>query len=198
MALDSNTILAIMSLPMVFGMLLISPFGESISSSLSEKFTSLKTKRGRLLSGSLLIAFSGFIVASMTLWISNTITEGAGFCVAGSIFSCDDVIGNVDYNTIPLLGIRWALFGVFVYTFFIWLLLSINREPQADWVATNIKIGYMATFAGIFAIVWLMYAEYQMGKICPYCTVAHIGNILLLSGFYQMGKLNDSGDWHQK
>ena len=195
---DSNTILAVMVIPMALGFLLISPMGESLSASMSDKFPSLKTLRGRLLFGSLLIATSGFIVASMTLWISNTISEGAGFCVANSIFSCDDVIGNDDYNKVPMIGISWAWLGILVYTFFLWVLMSINKEPDAEWVGSNIKLGFMASSAGIFAIIWLMYAELQMGKICPYCTAAHMGNILLIYGFWQMGKLYDSGEWHKQ
>ena len=195
--MDSNTILAILSIPMVIGALLITPVGESLSASLSDKFPSLKTTRGRLLTGSILIALSGFIIAAMTLWISNTISEGAGFCVANNIFSCDDVLGNEEYNKVPMLGIRWALFGIMIYTFFLWLLMSISKEPQADWVGTNLKLGLMVTSTGILAIAWLMNAEYQMGKICPYCTAAHIGNLLLIYAFWKMGKHYDSGEWHQ-
>jgi len=196
--LDSNTILAVMVIPMALGLLLISPMGESLSASMSDKFPSLKTLRGRLLMGSLLIATSGFLVASMTLWISNTISEGAGFCVANNIFSCDDVIGNDEYNKVPMIGISWAWLGIIVYTFFLWILMSINKEPNAEWVGSSIKLGFRASAAGIIAIVWLMYAEYKMGKICPYCTAAHIGNIFLIYGFWQMGKLYDSGEWHKK
>jgi len=195
--LDSNTLLAIFAIPMAVGMLLISPVGESLSASLSDKFPSLKTTRGRLLTGSILIAVSGFIIAAMTLWISNTISEGAGFCVANNVFSCDDVLGNEEYNMIPMLGIRWALFGIIIYTFFLWLLMSINKEPQADWVGTNLKLGFIITSTGVLAIAWLMYAEFQMGKICPYCTAAHIGNLLLIYAFWKMGKHYDSGEWHQ-
>jgi uncharacterized membrane protein len=195
--MDSNTILAILSIPMVIGALLISPAGESLSASLSDKFPSLKTTRGRLLTGSTLIALSGFIIAAMTLWISNTISEGAGFCVANNIFSCDDVLGNEEYNKVPMLGIRWALFGIMIYTFFLWLLMSISKEPQADWVGTNLKLGFMITSTGVLAIAWLMNAEYQMGKICPYCTAAHIGNLLLIYAFWKMSKHYDSGEWHQ-
>jgi len=195
--LDSNTLLAIFAIPMAVGMLLISPVGESLSASLSDKFPSLKTTRGRLLTGSILIAVSGFIIAAMTLWISNTISEGAGFCVANNVFSCDDVLGNEEYNKIPMLGIRWALFGIIIYTFFLWLLMSINKEPQADWVGTNLKLGFIITSTGVLAIAWLMYAEFQMGKICPYCTAAHIGNLLLIYAFWKMGKHYDSGEWHQ-
>jgi uncharacterized membrane protein len=195
--MDSNTLLAIFSLPMAVGMLLLSPVGESLSAFLSDKFPSLKTTRGRLLAGSTLIAASGFIIAAMTLWISNTISEGAGFCLANNIFSCDDVLGNEDYNKVPMLGIRWALFGIMIYTFFLWLLMSINKEPHADWVGTNLKLGFMITSTGVLAIAWLINAEYQMGKICPYCTAAHIGNLLLIYGFWKMSKLYDSGDWDQ-
>jgi uncharacterized membrane protein len=195
--MDSNTILAILSIPMVIGALLISPAGESLAASLSDKFPSLKTLRGRLLAGSTLIALSGFVIAAMTLWISNTISEGAGFCVANNIFSCDDVLGNEEYNKVPMLGIRWALFGIMIYTFFLWLLMSISKEPQADWVGTNIKLGFIVTSTGVLAIAWLMNAEYQMGKICPYCTAAHIGNLLLIYAFWKMGNHYDSGEWHQ-
>ncbi|MBT4070487.1 MAG: vitamin K epoxide reductase family protein [Euryarchaeota archaeon] len=194
---DSNTILALLSVPMAIGALLISPLGESLSASMSEKFPSLKTTRGRLLTGSTLIAASGFLIAAMTLWISNTISEGAGFCVASNMFSCDDVLGNDEYNKVPMLGIRWALFGIIIYSFFLWLLMSINKEPHADWVGTNLKLGFMVTSMGIFAIAWLVYAESVMEKICPYCTAAHIGNLLLIYGFWKMSKLYDSGDWDQ-
>jgi hypothetical protein len=153
---DSNTILAVMVIPMALGFLLISPMGESLSASMTDKFPSLKTLRGRLLMGSLLIASSGFIVASMTLWISNTISEGAGFCAVNSLFSCDDVIGNEDYNKVPMIGISWAWLGIIVYTFFLWILMSINKEPNAEWVGSNIKLGFMASVIGIVAIVWLM------------------------------------------
>jgi uncharacterized membrane protein len=195
---DSNTILALMVIPMALGFIIISPIGESFSASLFDKFPSLKTSKGRLITGSLLIAASGFIVSSMTLWISNTISEGAGFCAVNSIISCDDVIGNDDYNKVPMIGIRWAELGVVVYAFFLWVVMSINKEPDAEWVGSNIKLGFMASSAGIFAIIWLMYAELQMGKICPYCTAAHMGNILLIYGFWQMGKLYDSGEWHKQ
>ncbi|MEJ6530705.1 MAG: vitamin K epoxide reductase family protein [Euryarchaeota archaeon] len=195
---DSNTILAVMVIPMALGFLLISPMGESLSTSMSNKFPSLKTLRGRLLIGSLLIASSGFIIASMTLWISNTISEGAGFCAADSFFSCDDVIGNDDYNKVPILGLSWAWTGIMVYSFFLWVLMSVNKEPNAEWVGSNIKLGFMASTTGVLAIIWLMYAEYQMGKICPYCTAVHVGNILLIYGFWQMGKLYDSGEWHKQ
>ena len=75
--------------------------------------------------------------------------------------------------------------------------MSINKEPQADWVGTNLKLGFIITSTGVLAIAWLMYAEFQMGKICPYCTAAHIGNLLLIYAFWKMGKHYDSGEWHQ-
>jgi len=195
---DENTILAVMVIPMALGFLLISPMGESLSASMSDKFPSSKTLRGRLLLGTLLITTSGFLVSSMTLWISNTISEGAGFCAADSLFSCDDVIGNDDYNKVPMLGISWSWVGIVVYTFFLWVLLSIYKEPDAHWVGSNIKLGLMVSAAGIFAIIWLIYAEYQMVKICKFCTAVHMSNILLIYGFWQMSKFYDSGDWHKK
>ena len=45
-------------------------------------------------------------------------------------------------------------------------------------------------------IALLVYYEIQMGKICQFCTMAHIANIVCLFGFWRAGKMHDEGTWN--
>ena len=35
-----------------------------------------------------------------------------------------------------------------------------------------------------------------MGKICQFCTMAHIANVISLFGFWRAGKLHEEGLWN--
>ncbi|MDP6334259.1 MAG: hypothetical protein QF479_06450, partial [Candidatus Poseidoniaceae archaeon] len=74
--MSSNALVAVYLIPTLIGFLIVSPWGESFKSSLADRFPSLKTARGRLLSGLQLISFAGFAVSTQTLWISSKISEG--------------------------------------------------------------------------------------------------------------------------
>ena len=57
-------------------------------------------------------------------------------------------------------------------------------------------LGTIITGLGIFVVLLLVSYEIQDGKICLYCTTAHIANIAALIGFFRLGKLfDDKSAW---
>ena len=51
------------------------------------------------------------------------------------------------------------------------------------------------TGAGLLVIALLVSYEVRMGKICQFCTMAHIANVVSLFGFWRAGKLHEEGLW---
>ncbi len=194
--MDSNLQLMLYLIPTLLGFLLILPFGRSLVTPLTEKYPSLASERGRVFSGLLLTCLAGVAVSFQTLWISSKISEGGNFCASNSILSCDDVIGNPEYNTDPIFGIPWGGIGAFVFCVLLYLVYSSSKEPNADWVSSYLKYGTYITFAGFFVIGMLVYYEIQMEKICQYCTTAHFANIAAFIGFYRLMRMNESKDWN--
>ena len=193
---DSNLLphLAIFAL----GVAMFTPLGESLAfPALRSKWKSLETKLGRTFAGMLLISFSGFTVSAHTLWMHNKSQEmgGGSFCTAGTICDCASVIGNNDWNTMPFLGLPWGLLGMLAFALFIWLIITMAKEPTASWVLTHLKIGTNFGILGLGIILYLMYAEYEIGKICQFCTTAHIAHIAATIGFFRLSKMFGSSDW---
>ena len=59
MELDANTQLYFHWIPIIFGLFLMSPFGEGLGKSLSSRWQSLATLRGRTLGGMMAVMFGG-------------------------------------------------------------------------------------------------------------------------------------------
>ena len=66
---------------------------------------------------------------------------GGSYCSAGTVCDCASVIGNPEWNTVPVLGVPWGLMGMLVFALFMWVVITMAKEPTAEWVLTNIKIG---------------------------------------------------------
>jgi uncharacterized membrane protein len=75
---------------------------------------------------------------------------------------------------------------------------SVSKEPDAIWAESYLKYGMFMTGGGLLVIALLVSYEVQMGKICQFCTMAHISNIVALFGFWRAGKMHDLGDWTDK
>ena len=184
-------------IPILLGILLMSPFGEGIGKSLSSRWPSLETQRGRTLGGSLLVMFGGFTVSTHTLWIHNKAKEiGSGnFCAGDGVWDCSSVIGNDAWNTMPVLDIPWGIVGMLAFSVFMWLMFSIAKEPSAEWVSMNLYVGRMMGIAGILMIFYLIYAEIEIGKLCQYCTTAHVAHIVSVFGFFRLTKMHGTSAW---
>jgi len=51
------------------------------------------------------------------------------------------------------------------------------------------------TGAGLAVIALLVSYEVEMGKICQFCTMAHLSNVMALFGFWRATQLHDKGEW---
>ena len=106
--MNEYAILSIHGAVILFGLVLLTPFGSSVASILHGRYPSTTTKRGQLLAGMVFVCFGGFTVSAHTLWMHNKLSEGASVCSGSSILNCDGLIGNVAYNTDPLFGQPWG------------------------------------------------------------------------------------------
>jgi len=179
----------------LFGVLLLTPMGANLSSVLHSRYPSTTTKRGQLIAGMAFICFGGFTVSAHTLWMHNKLSEGASVCSGDSILNCDGLIGNIAYNTDPLLGQPWGMIGMVAFTALMWIVIVIGKEPMSSQTPIFIKAGLGATIAGLPVIALLVSYEIKEGLICPFCTTAHIANILALIGFILLFRLYESGEW---
>ena len=151
--------------------------------------------RRRHMFGMNLVALTGFAVSVHTLWITNKISEGGNVCSSATVFSCDDVLGNAAYNTDPVFGISWGLIGMFAFGALLFITNSVSKEPDARWAERYMKYGMYMTGAGLLVIALLVSYEVQMGKICQFCTMAHIANVVALFGFWKASQMHDQGLW---
>jgi uncharacterized membrane protein len=198
MALDANTQLLFHITPIVIGFIIMMPFGEALTAKLATKFPSLTTARGRLLGGMKLVMLGGFTVSVHTFWIHNKAKElGAGeFCSGESLFDCSSVIGNDAWNTMPIIGLPWGVIGMIAFAVFMWLIISISKEPNATWVVQHIKIGKVMGILGLVMMLYLFYAEFSIGKLCQYCTVAHLAHAITTFGFFRLENMFESSGWN--
>jgi uncharacterized membrane protein len=195
---NQNLILAGYAVPLVVGLLLMTSAGDGLATSLSRRNPLLVHARRRHMLGMNLVAFMGFVVSVHTLWISNKISEGANVCSTATVFSCDDVLGNAQYNVDPFFGISWGLIGMFAFGAILFITNSVGKEPDALWAESYMKYGMYMTGAGMLVIALLVSYEVRMEKICQFCTMAHIANVVCLFGFWKAGKMYEAGNWNDK
>ena len=180
------------------GVAMFTPLGATLAlPALKSKWQSLETKLGQTFAGMLLICLSGFTVSAHTLWMHNKAQEmgGGSYCNAGTVCDCASVIGNPEWNTVPVLGVPWGLMGMLVFALFMWAIITMAKEPTAEWVLTNIKIGTNLGILGLFVILYLMYAEYQIGKICQFCTAGSHSTRRGNNRFLQTCKMHGTSEW---
>ena len=192
---DQNLILVGYAVPMLFGLLLMTKAGDGLADTLAQRNPRYAHARRRHMLGMNLVAFMGFVVSVHTLWISNKISEGANVCSTATVFSCDDVLGNSQYNVDPFFGISWGLIGMFAFGTFLFFANTVAKEPDARWAARYMKWGFYLTASGLLVIGLLISYEIQMEKICQYCTTAHVANVIAMYGFWKASKMHDAGEW---
>ena len=193
--MNEYTILSFHAILIVYGVLLMSPLGEGVGSFLVNKWPSTATKRGRTLAGLIFVCTGGFTVSAHTLWMHNKLSEGGSVCSGSSVLNCDGLIGNVDYNTVPFIGQPWGLLGMVAFCVLLWIVVVIAKEPLAFSTPTFLKAGLGATIAGLPVIGLLVSYEIKEGLICPFCTTAHIANIIAMVAFFVLLKMYESDEW---
>ena len=176
---------------------MFTPLGAKIAPIFAKIWPSAISHRGKLLTGTLLVMLGGFTVSVHTLWIHNKALEfGAGsFCSSGGVWDCSSVIGNNEWNVDPVFGLPWGILGMLAFTALMWLILSVARDPNAMWVRNNLRIARFIGVSGIFVIFYLIYAEFSIGKLCQYCTTAHLAHVFGLVGTVLLLKAYDEDNW---
>ena len=193
--MNEYVILSFHAVIILYGVLLMTPIGEAIGSILVNKWPSTSTKRGRMLAGLMFVCTGGFTVSAHTLWMHNKLSEGGSVCSGSSILNCDGLIGNPDYNTVPFIGQPWGLLGMVAFCVLLWIVVVIAKEPLAFSTPTFLKAGLGATIAGLPVIGLLVSYEIKEGLICPFCTTAHIANIIAMVSFFVLLRMYESDEW---
>jgi uncharacterized membrane protein len=194
--MNQNLILIAYILPLLYGLLLMLPAtSASVARGLVGRNPLLIHARRRHMFGMNLVALTGFAVSVHTLWITNKISEGGNVCSSATVFDCDDVLGNAAYNTDPVFGISWGLIGMFAFGALLFMTNSVSKDPDAQWAERYMKYGMYMTGAGLLVIALLISYEVQMGKICQFCTMAHIANVVALFGFWKASQMHEQGLW---
>jgi uncharacterized membrane protein len=193
--MNEYVILSFHAVIILYGVLLMTPLGDSFGSILVNKWPSTSTKRGRMLAGLMFVCTGGFTVSAHTLWMHNKLSEGGSVCSGSSILNCDGLIGNPDYNTVPFIGQPWGLLGMVAFCVLLWIVVVVAKEPLAFSTPTFLKAGLGATIAGLPVIGLLVSYEIKEGLICPFCTTAHIANIIAMVAFFVLFKMYESDEW---
>ncbi|MBL6734213.1 MAG: vitamin K epoxide reductase family protein [Candidatus Poseidonia sp.] len=193
--MNQNLFIVAYAVPLLFGLILMTRAGDSMAETLSKRNPLMVHARRRHMLGLNLVGLVGFVVSVHTLWISNKISEGGNVCSSATVFSCDDVLGNAAYNTDPVFGLSWGLIGMVAFGSLLFITQAVGKEPDALWAEKYLKYGMYMTGAGLGVIALLVSYEIEMGKICQFCTMAHISNVIALFGFWRATQLHDKGEW---
>lgn len=196
----ANILLIPHILLILYGAVLFSPLGKKIADSTKNLIKGNRSPRERMINGMLFCVLGGFTVSSHTYWIHQRISsQGSSFCSGSGLFSCGDVIGHEKYGYAPIIGIPWGLIGMGVFLALLYMLLVLKNEPDSRLESKKGKkvtrtdakskpelvtlLGLLFTGGGIPVIGLLIYYETQIHKICQYCSVAHIANVVVLVMF---------------
>ena len=196
----ANILLIPHILLILYGAILFSPLGKKIADLTKNFIKGNQSPRERMINGMLFSVLGGFTVSSHTYWIHQRISsQGSSFCSGSGLFSCGDVIGHETYGYAPIIGIPWGLIGMGVFLLLLYMLLVLKNEPDSlleskkgkKVTRTDAKskpelvtmLGLLLTGGGIPVIGLLIYYETQIHKICQYCSVAHIANVVVLVMF---------------
>ena len=195
---NSNILLAVHVLIILCGCFIASPYSATLAK--HEGWRKLfASSRERMLLGLSLVLLGGFTVSTHTWWFHNKYHEIGGniTCSAFGSFSCQDVLANPDYNTVPIIDIPWGMLGMLAFSLLLFLVLSVRKNHTASWVPLFLNAGYVLSGFGILIALYLFYVELiplQM-TFCQYCSVAHLTDIIAFFMFMRLKKMQSSDEW---
>ena len=126
---------------------------------------------------------------------------------AGGTFNCAAVITSSQsmvFNVLPVavLGLAFYVFAVVIFTPWAWQFrgAAIRLGGQRIRITSRgvdiVRLG--SVIVGMGFVMYLIYAEFQIGSICEYCTGVHIVTFLLFcitvvsAALWGLGKRNTS------
>ena len=102
----------------------------------------------------------------------------------GGTFNCGEVITSAQsmvFNIFPVavLGLAFYVFAVVIFSPWAWRFTAIRLGPLriTSRAVDAVRLG--SIIVGMGFVMYLIYAEFQIGAICEYCTGVHIITFLL-------------------
>ncbi len=153
----------------------------------------------RMLLGLCILTFGGLMGSTWTMIIhSDLIATGATESCTSA--GCGALIGDHQWNTMPIIGLEWGLVGVIAFTLFFFISLSLLMDfENNDWNRSWLDFGTLLSGAGLIPVAWLVSVELFLHDdapiICPFCTLAHIAAVASFVTFFLLRKQHDGGFW---
>jgi uncharacterized membrane protein len=151
---------------------------------------------------SLVLAVLGLAISAYETWAHYNGSHLAGCpSKAGGTFNCSEVITSSQsmvFNVIPVavLGLAFYLFAVVIFTPWAWRFSGSRTFRITSLGVDLVRLG--SVVVGMGFVMYLIYAEFQIGAICEYCTGVHIVTFLLFcitvisAALWGLGKRNHS------
>ena len=122
---------------------------------------------------------------------------------AGGTFNCGAVITSSQsmvFNVLPVavLGLAFYVFAVVIFSPWAW---QFKGAAVGPWRITGRDVNIVrlgSVIVGMGFVMYLIYAEFQIGSICEYCSGVHIVTFLLFcitvisAALWGLGKRNNS------
>jgi uncharacterized membrane protein len=153
---------------------------------------------------SLALAVLGLATSAYETWAHYNGSHLAG-CPSspGGTFNCGEVITSAQsmvFNIFPVavLGLAFYVFAVVIFSPWAWRFTAIRLGPLriTSRAVDAVRLG--SIIVGMGFVMYLIYAEFQIGAICEYCTGVHIITFLLFcitvisAALWGLGKRNAS------
>jgi uncharacterized membrane protein len=118
---------------------------------------------------------------------------------AGGTFNCAAVITSSQsmvFNVLPVavLGLAFYVFAVVIFSPWAWQFRGLGRITGRD--VNIVRLG--SVIVGMGFVMYLIYAEFQIGSVCEYCSGVHAVTFLLFcitvisAALWGLGKRNTS------
>jgi len=107
----------------------------------------------------------------------------SGSCDFNSTVSCSTVL-NSPYGKI--LNVPVAIFGITWNAFFLYAVYRAMEDDRVQYFITGL---YIWCSAGVGFVIYFVIAEMIIGALCPFCTIVHIINCILM--YYSFKLFND-------
>jgi uncharacterized membrane protein len=122
---------------------------------------------------------------------------------AGGTFNCGAVITSSQsmvFNVLPVavLGLAFYVFAVVIFSPWAW---QFKGATVGRWRITGRDVNIVrlgSVIVGMGFVMYLIYAEFQIGSVCEYCSGVHIVTFLLFcitvisAALWGLGKRNNS------
>jgi uncharacterized membrane protein len=151
---------------------------------------------------SLVLAVLGLAISAYETWAHyNGSHLFACSSKPGATFNCAQVITSPQsmvFNIFPVavLGLAYYVFAVVIFSPWAWRFTGSRALHITSWGIDAVRLG--SAIVGMGFVMYLIYAEFQIGAVCEYCSGVHLVTFLLFcitvvsAALWGLGKRNPS------